>query len=180
VIGMLLRWWVTYTNFGRTAARSIRTLSPLRLLGLLLPSLMLLVWIERASDYRHWIWFTVFEVAIVLAAAPALIYASRPVREALRWPLRGLAWLGERSYGIYLWHFPVILFVFNRGPLVRPPAQSHLWLRVIAAAALTVVLGSLSYRLVEVPGRAAGRRLARSLRPADPPAPPVAAATEIR
>ena len=164
VIGMLLRWWVTYTPRGRAAARPVRFLSPELLALLLVPSLVLLLWIERASDYHHWIWFTGFDVALAVAAAPALIYASRPVRDSLRWPLRGVAWLGERSYSVYLWHFPIILLVFGRGPLVHPADLSHLWLRVVAAVAVTVAVASLSYRFVEVPGREAGRRLARSFR----------------
>lgn len=159
VVGMLLRWWVMFTPSGRHFSQSVRTLSPAVFLALLLPSILLLGWVERASDYRNWLWFAGFDVVICLAAAPAMIYASRPVRESLRWPLRLLAWLGERSYGIYLWHFPIILVVFRRGPLVHPPALDRLWLRILTVVVLTVVLGSLSYRFIERPSRIMGQRL---------------------
>ena len=62
-----------------------------------------------------------------------------------RGPLR---WIGLRSYGIYLWHWPVFL-VTRPGldvPLDGPPLLA---LRLAA----TVVLADLSYRLVETPIR---------------------------
>jgi hypothetical protein len=62
-----------------------------------------------------------------------------------RWPLR---WIGLRSYGIYLWHWPVFM-------VTRPELDVHitglplLILRLIA----TLVLADLSYRFVEMPIR---------------------------
>jgi peptidoglycan/LPS O-acetylase OafA/YrhL len=57
-----------------------------------------------------------------------------------------LRWLGERSYGIYLWHLPIVILLL--GVNARPsPAL------VLAAAVLVVAAAALSYRFVEEPIR---------------------------
>ncbi len=59
-----------------------------------------------------------------------------------------LRWIGERSYGIYLWHFPVL-------ELTRPGVDVS-WTGpglVVAQAALIVLAAALSYRYVEQPIR---------------------------
>jgi peptidoglycan/LPS O-acetylase OafA/YrhL len=67
-----------------------------------------------------------------------------------------LRWVGERSYGIYLWHWPIIVLV--SGVNTRPSAGI-----VVAEAALVVTAAALSYRFVEQPIRTGSlqRRLAQ-------------------
>jgi peptidoglycan/LPS O-acetylase OafA/YrhL len=72
-----------------------------------------------------------------------------------------LRWIGERSYGIYLWHWPVI-------ELMRPGVDIP-WTGpgvVVAQAAIVVTAAALSYRFVEQPIRTGSlqRRLARQSR----------------
>ena len=55
-------------------------------------------------------------------------------------------WVGTRSYGLYLFHWPVF-------QIVRVPGESLSVLRFLAAIAVTVPLTELSYRLVELPVR---------------------------
>ncbi len=67
-----------------------------------------------------------------------------------------LAWVGTRSYGLYLWHWPI--FVFTR------PGDDLPWGTLPTLAlrlALTVTAAELSFRLVEQPirGGALGRWL---------------------
>jgi peptidoglycan/LPS O-acetylase OafA/YrhL len=69
-----------------------------------------------------------------------------------------LRWLGERSYGIYLWHWPVI-------ELMRPGVDIS-WTGpgvVVAQAAIVLTAAELSYRYVEQPIRTGSlqRRLAQ-------------------
>jgi peptidoglycan/LPS O-acetylase OafA/YrhL len=69
-----------------------------------------------------------------------------------------LRWLGERSYGIYLWHWPVV-------ELMRPGVDIS-WTGpgvVVAQAAIVLTAAELSYRYVEQPIRTGSleRRLAQ-------------------
>jgi peptidoglycan/LPS O-acetylase OafA/YrhL len=66
-----------------------------------------------------------------------------------------LRWVGERSYGIYLWHLPVIVLI--AGVNARPGIGT-----VVAEAAIVLAAATLSYRFVEQPIRTGSlqRRLA--------------------
>ncbi len=57
-----------------------------------------------------------------------------------------LRWIGERSYGIYLWHWPIIVLV--AGVNARPSAGV-----VLAEAAVVLAAASLSFRYIEEPIR---------------------------
>jgi peptidoglycan/LPS O-acetylase OafA/YrhL len=62
--------------------------------------------------------------------------------------MRPLRWVGLRSYGIYLWHWPVF-------QLTRPGVDIALtgWPLFGLRLAITLVLAELSYRFVELPVR---------------------------
>jgi peptidoglycan/LPS O-acetylase OafA/YrhL len=57
-----------------------------------------------------------------------------------------LRWIGERSYGIYLWHWPIIVLV--AGVNTRPGPGV-----VLGEAALVLAAAALSFRFVEEPIR---------------------------
>jgi peptidoglycan/LPS O-acetylase OafA/YrhL len=57
-----------------------------------------------------------------------------------------LRWVGERSYGIYLWHWPIIVLI--AGVNARPSVGI-----VVAEAALVLAIAALSYKYVEQPIR---------------------------
>jgi peptidoglycan/LPS O-acetylase OafA/YrhL len=76
--------------------------------------------------------------------------------------LRPLRWIGVRSYGIYLWHWPV--FMVTRPQLDVPMEGLPL---LALRLALTAMLADLSYRYVETPIRkGALERAWRALRSA--------------
>lgn len=59
--------------------------------------------------------------------------------------LRPVVWLGQRSYGFYLWHYPVIL-------LIKPLLEGSPYVLVGGCClALTLVLTETSWRVVEQP-----------------------------
>ncbi|KON72133.1 hypothetical protein M768_16870 [Cellulosimicrobium cellulans F16] len=90
-----------------------------------------------------------------------------------------LGWVGRRSYGLYLWHWPVlVLAASSLGTVVGPvpPGTVHPVV-VVVTLAVTVVAAALSYRYVECPVlrrglRGAARDLARRLQPTSDEAGP--------
>jgi hypothetical protein len=61
-----------------------------------------------------------------------------------------LRWLGERSYGLYLWHLPVIVFT-PAAVLATHPA-----VRDVLQVAIVVVVAALSWHVIEDPIRTHG------------------------
>jgi len=118
--------------------------------------------IARTDEYSALL-YTGGEVALATATSLLAIAASHPetfVARALR--VAPLRWVGARSYGVYLWHLPVVAFMpeaaFAGAPLLRGVVQ----------IALILVLAAASYRLIEEPMRrqsAAPRRGALILLP---------------
>jgi peptidoglycan/LPS O-acetylase OafA/YrhL len=112
---------------------------------------------RRAHDYDPGL----YRGGMLAFAACAAVVVAALARDGSRLgallgrePLR---WLGVRSYGIYLWHWPVLALT---RPGVDVPWRGA-WL-VPAQAAVVVALAALSYRFVEQPIRtgALQRRLA--------------------
>lgn len=71
--------------------------------------------------------------------------------------VRPLRWIGDRSYGLYLWHWPVLVLVVAS---VQGTGADHAFPAWIGALTLviTIVVAELSYRLVETPIRRHGLR----------------------
>src|SRR5699024_8031417 len=69
--------------------------------------------------------------------------------------LRPLVWLGQRSYGVYMWHWPVILLLAGFGPAVSPDSVGS-WIQRGAAVVLSIALAAASYRWIENPIRTHG------------------------
>jgi peptidoglycan/LPS O-acetylase OafA/YrhL len=82
-------------------------------------------------------------VAIAAATHPATYFGRVLMGN------KALTWVGVRSYGLYLWHWPI--FVYTRPGLDVPwGVYPTLALRLV----LTVVCAELSYRFIELPVRA--------------------------
>jgi peptidoglycan/LPS O-acetylase OafA/YrhL len=133
-----------------------------------LPLLELLGWV--ALGLTIWLFFTVddwvdpvfyrggdlaaafcFAVLIAAVAHPRTIIGKA-------FGFTPLRWIGERSYGIYLWHWPIVA-------LTRPGVDVS-WTGatgIVLRAALTVTAAALSFRFVEQPIRMGRvqKRLAR-------------------
>jgi peptidoglycan/LPS O-acetylase OafA/YrhL len=73
--------------------------------------------------------------------------------------MQPLRWIGDRSYGIYLWHWPLLVLAMA----ALPGAEVPVWLG-LAVLAATLVAAELSFRFVETPVRRRGfRACVRSL-----------------
>jgi len=124
------------------------------------PALLMLLFVERASDFHHWIWFTGFDYVVALLLIPVLLVAAQPGNPSPGLLGRGATWLGDRSYSLYIWHFPIILSVYGRGPLVNPPDVAHIWAKLALIAVLALTAAHISYVALEKPGIAFGRKVA--------------------
>ncbi len=104
-------------------------------------------------------------LAVVQALTGEVAGADGPARRLMSLlEARPLKWLGERSYGLYLWHWPLGVLAFYAIPPTANP-------RVVAVGVLglTLCAAELSHSLIETPVRRDGllvrlRRVAR-LRP---------------
>jgi len=99
-----------------------------------------------------------FEIVRVIRDLPAalgfaLIVATAAARPpaALEW--RPLVWVGAVSYGLYLWHVPVLLVLRANGLLPLTPLGATL-----VGLPISLLLGWASLKLVEMPAMAWSRR----------------------
>ena len=93
------------------------------------------------------VWAGVIVSAAAVVGHIALVDSS-PVERLLS--ARPLVWVGERSYGIYLYHFPIIFGIFvPLGWLASAPGPVN----TAVLGITTVLVASVSYRFVETPLR---------------------------
>ena len=82
---------------------------------------------------------TILTVLMVYAVSGRKTWLSRFLSNPV------LKWIGDRSYSIYLWHYPIILLI-SKG--IKAP-----WWITLIEIVLSVVLAELSYRFIETPIR---------------------------
>ena len=100
-------------------------------------------------------------VVAVALIAPVALGALRG-RAARAFELRPIVFLGVVSYGIYLYHVGVLVFLFDHG--IAPAGTGSRAAFLAIAATASILLGWASHRIVERPCIALGRRLADSRR----------------
>ncbi|MBV9790477.1 MAG: serine hydrolase [Chloroflexi bacterium] len=143
-----------WTPTGTTSERGRRLAWLLDGAGLLALTVLIacFVWVSDRSAWLYRGGFTLIDLLTIVVIA-ALTHPSARIMPRLLGVLP-LRWVGLRSYGLYLWHWPI--FMVTR-PLVDLPLDvlPALGLRL----AIVIVLVELSYRYVEMPIRhgAAGR-----------------------
>lgn len=118
-------------------------------LGLVLAGAVLSVLVKES---HHWF----VSSALGIAAGGAVLAVSDPAARGASTVLarlaavRPLPWLGEISYGIYLWHFPVIVVALRAG---WDPSGSlaRALLGVALTAAAASALAAITYLTIERP-----------------------------
>jgi peptidoglycan/LPS O-acetylase OafA/YrhL len=112
---------------------------------------VIVVMVMDTNEYETFLYrggMVILSLATVAVVA-ALAHPSTLLGRILGAP--PLRWIGVRSYGIYLWHYPIIVLtspvVGNAGPVLT-----------LAQAGATVAAAALSWRFVEEPIRTHGFR----------------------
>lgn len=88
-------------------------------------------------------------ILVIVAAHPGLKFGRRLGNPVLKW-------FGDRSYGIYLWHWPIFVLMRSGIDIQWPDPIAF-----VVKVAIVLVIADLSYRFVEMPIRngAIGSRL---------------------
>ena len=135
--------WPSRRLTGRITPQARRTIDAAGLLGLVVIGVMF--W--QSTEFDPFIYrggFAILALGTALAVAAFAHPASRlgPIVGC-----RPMRWIGERSYGIYLWTLPIIVLTSPQG--VHGPSVP----RAIAQVAAIMVVAELSWRFVENPIR---------------------------
>ena len=116
-----------------------------------LAGIVVLVWqTNEYSDFMFRGGMVLLSVATAAAVAAAVTPGSLLGRALGLQPLR---WLGVRSYGIYLWHYPIIILTAAPGTAGSPVSP----VRAVLVVAGTLLAAALSWRFVEDPIRSGAR-----------------------
>ena len=114
-------------------------------------------WIALAAASAAWLHKGRFPIATALGVAMfALATTLLPIRS------RVLAWMGEISYSIYLFHpvvFYALIWAIGRSG-VGWFGNVHLGVYILTGAALSIAFAALVYKFVERPAIELGKRIA--------------------
>ncbi|MEO6502749.1 MAG: acyltransferase [Jatrophihabitantaceae bacterium] len=111
---------------------------------------------------------SLYGLCALLLLAPLTLAPPGRLAAALSW--RPIRYLGEISYGVYLWHLPLLLAIQDR--LGYATFSGHFWVLLALTVLSTVLVASLSWRLLEQPLM---RRVSSRYRDPSPPAVPASA-----
>ncbi|WP_135547789.1 acyltransferase family protein [Paenibacillus cymbidii] len=107
--------------------------------------MLLLIW--RTQEYSPFL-YQGGMVLLSFVAAIAIAAIAHPASNIGKWlGAKPLRWLGLRSYGVYLWHYPVIALTGSQNAQQPDPVLTTFQL------AATLGLAELSWRFVESPIR---------------------------
>lgn len=113
--------------------------------------------LSGAPAWQLWVKHLGYGIVAALVVMPSALGTSSPLQPLLR--SRISKFLGRISYGIFLWHLPVIFWV--RDKLDIPLFAGGFWLTLVVTSLVTLVLASLSWYLLESPILNAVRRRTR-------------------
>ena len=153
MLGVALAFaWAAPHRAGLTTATWRRWRTPAVGVALLvLVSLMMFL-----SEATPW----TFRGGLLLACLATVVLIAGLLESPSHWrtlmEMPPLRYLGERSYGIYLWHWPVLMIVGTMFPFAQGTVRG--WLTLAGALVLTLGLSELCFRFVETPVRTHGFR----------------------
>jgi peptidoglycan/LPS O-acetylase OafA/YrhL len=137
---LLAVWWMRRPReLSPTASRVVSVASVAALAAML--GLWFTADLNQIGYYRGGLAaYSLLTLLVILGA----LQPAGPIRRLLSW--KGVVWVGTVSYGAYLVHYPILIWL-----------QSHTrlgpWSRLIIGLPLTLVIAGLSARLLEGPIR---------------------------
>lgn len=145
LVGSLLAlWWMRREEpLGRSGSMVVAWVGPVALVVLVLS--WTTVHLDTPLLYRGGL--TLYALVTVIVVISALVPVG-PMHRVLAW--RPLVWVGVLSYAVYLFHYPILVWLRQHSDLGG-------WARLGVALVLTFVAAVVSGRLVEMPVRE-GRR----------------------
>jgi peptidoglycan/LPS O-acetylase OafA/YrhL len=117
----------------------------------------------------RWWWLSTHAlkvIAVGMMLTPLVLGRQRhgPLRAVLA--IRPLVWIGTLTYGIYLWHYPILL---KEAHNLVPHGMLY---ATVVLAIWAIIFGALSFYLIERPAQRLARRIIASRGRSSPPPSP--------
>jgi peptidoglycan/LPS O-acetylase OafA/YrhL len=164
LLGVLIAIWSTHPTY--------RLFEPVFLkqrpvVGLTLFAGLIVLLAATGSDFLH---IVPFQTGLIALISAVLVFIASFNKNYL-WPSGPLKqvmlWFGTRSYALYLVHIPAYFFTREIWYRLQPPGTvftDRFAIRfAYTAAILLVILAELNYRLIELPLRRRGARIAKGI-----------------
>ncbi|KFL43362.1 hypothetical protein CH76_06905 [Lysinibacillus sp. BF-4] len=145
--GMLAVVWPSRVFAERVVQQRVRNILDAVGTVALLVVLLGFVFFSEGSDFLYRGGMGVMSLLMLIVIGVVVIPNSR-LGKLLS--LRPLRWIGARSYGIYLWHFPIIILIGGGLGMPLP------WYKVVLVFVLTFICTVLSWHFIETPVRYGG------------------------
>ncbi|OFO56363.1 acyltransferase family protein [Nosocomiicoccus sp. HMSC059G07] len=148
LLGVLLAFiWPPFNLKTETPKRYQQVIDTIGITSLII----LILFMMFTKDYSNWLYAggLFFVTLLTLPAIAASVHPVSKLGHALSNPV--MLWIGTRSYSLYLWHYPIIVFMNMH--YVAGQIPLHV---ILLQVALTCIAAELSFRFVETPIRKQG------------------------
>ena len=183
-----LMWGILIYKFSRSALywKLQPTYLRFRLVALVINLALIYALVKiPQGELGRWLGYTKMESQIAIASALLVFLASYErgyVLPVFRYPKAALAWIGSRSYALYLIHPPVFNLTHEVWFRMGSPPKDAMVLTIMGVAILIMITGlaELNFRFVETPMRRRGVRIANRILARQADVPVIAVAPDPR